>query len=117
MKLGLDKSLPLAGDVCFAFTLGQKAGSGKAYLGTATPVPVVDRGDVPADNLNAVERHIIAGLCGLNGLLLLRSGTRLLRAEGRREGNQQSYKQQASSGHLSTPMHQLRSKTADPWHG
>ena len=90
LKLGVDERLPLAGDVRLALTLGQKAGAGKADLGGATAVPVVDGRDVLAHNLNAVERHIIARLCGLDGLLLLRGWARLLRAQDTRGRNQQS---------------------------
>ena len=115
MKLGLDKRLPLAGDVRLALTLGQKAGSGKADLGTATAVPVVDRRDVPADNLNAVERHIIARLCGLDGLLLLRSWAGLLRAQDKRETKPAKLKAavfQRSSFDSNFKL-QLRSRTVD----
>jgi len=43
-------------------------------------VPVIDRGDVAAYNLNAIERNTVTGLCGLDRLLLLWlcNGARLL---------------------------------------
>ena len=101
LKFGVDEGLSLAGDVGLALALGQEAGAGEPYFCAPAAVPVIDRRNIAAYHLNAVERDIIAGLCGLDRLLLLWlcNGARLLPQNGTRGSAKQSNKQKSSSDH------------------